>query len=177
VNFAGTGSNARSRIGILAGLLLVLERILPMVMYTGQALISPEKLVKSIWSDNPIIGTTVDPGGKLFTQEQNGLLALETPLQELVRTYLIPAYPTTCPPYASLKIIASHLNHILKLVYKPYLRYTRPDRSVADTVNNISIIECCCMSTIVMTGFRPHQVLTKWVQYVKMVLLYICEPE
>jgi len=81
VNFAGTGSNARSRIGILAGLLLVLERILPMVMYTGQALISPEKLVRCIWSDNPIIGTTVDPGRKLSTQEQNGLLALETPLQ------------------------------------------------------------------------------------------------
>jgi len=68
VNFDGTGSNARSRIGILAGLLLVLERILPIVMYTGQAFLSPEKLVRCVWSDNPIMGTTVDPAGKAFYQ-------------------------------------------------------------------------------------------------------------
>jgi len=68
VNFGGTGSNARSRIGILAGLLLVLERILPIVMYTGQAFLSPEKLVRCVWSDNPIMGTTVDPAGKAFYQ-------------------------------------------------------------------------------------------------------------
>ena len=68
VNFACTGSNARSRIGILAGLLLVLERILPIVMYTGQAFLSPEKLVRGVWSDNPIMGTTVDPAVKAFYQ-------------------------------------------------------------------------------------------------------------
>jgi len=69
VNFGGTGTNARSSIGILAGLLLVLERILPIVMYTGQAFLSPEKLVRCVWSDNPIMGTTVDPAGKAFYQK------------------------------------------------------------------------------------------------------------
>jgi len=68
VNFEGTGSNARSRIGILAGLFLVHETILPIVMYTGQAFLSPEKLVRCCWSDNPIRGTTVDPAGKVFYQ-------------------------------------------------------------------------------------------------------------
>jgi len=68
VNFGGTGSNARSRIGILTGLLLVLERILPIVMYTGQAFLSPGKLVRCVWSDNPIMGTTVDRAGKTFYQ-------------------------------------------------------------------------------------------------------------
>jgi len=68
VNFGGTGSNARSRIGILAGLLLVLERRLPIVMYTGQAFLSLEKLVRCVWSDNPIMGTPVDPAGKAFYQ-------------------------------------------------------------------------------------------------------------
>jgi len=68
VNFGGTGSNARSRIGILAGLRLVLERIFPIVMYTGQAFLSPEKLVRCVWSDNPIMGTTLDPAGKAFYQ-------------------------------------------------------------------------------------------------------------
>jgi len=68
VNFGSTGSNARSRIGILAGLLLVRERILPIVKYTGQAFLSPEKLVRCVWSDNPIMGTTVDPAGKAFYQ-------------------------------------------------------------------------------------------------------------
>jgi len=60
------------------------------------------------------MGTTVDPAGKLSTKEQNGLLVLETLLHEHVRTYLIPADPTTTPPYASLNIIAPHLNHILE---------------------------------------------------------------
>jgi len=68
VNFGGTGSNARSRIGILAGLFLVRERILPIVMYTSQAFLSPEKLVRCVWSDNPIMGTTVDAAGKVFYQ-------------------------------------------------------------------------------------------------------------
>jgi len=68
VNFAGTGSNARSRIGILAGLFLVRERILPIVMYTGQAFLSPEKFVRCVRSDNPIMGATVDPAGKAFYQ-------------------------------------------------------------------------------------------------------------
>ena len=68
VNFGCTGSNSRSRIGILAGLFLVRESILPIVMYTGQAFLSPEKLVRCIWSDNPIMGTTVDPAGKAFYQ-------------------------------------------------------------------------------------------------------------
>jgi len=53
VNFGGTGSNARSRIGILAGLFLVHETILPIVMYTGQAFSSREKLVRCFLSDNP----------------------------------------------------------------------------------------------------------------------------
>jgi len=45
VNFGGSGSNARSRIGILTGLFLIRERILPIVTYNGQAFLSPEKLV------------------------------------------------------------------------------------------------------------------------------------
>ena len=68
VNFGGTGSNARSRIGILTGKLLVLERILPIVMYTGQAFLAPEKLIRCVWSDNPIMGATVDPAGQAFYQ-------------------------------------------------------------------------------------------------------------
>jgi len=68
VNFGGTGSNARSRIGILAGLLLVHERRLPIIMYTCQAFLSLEKLVRCVWSDNLIMGTTVDPAGKAFNQ-------------------------------------------------------------------------------------------------------------
>jgi len=67
-NFGVTGSNARSRIGILAGLFLVHDRILPIVMYTGQGFLSPEKLVRCVWSDNPIMGTTVDLAGKAFYQ-------------------------------------------------------------------------------------------------------------
>jgi len=114
VNFGGTGSNARSRIGILAGLFLVRERILPIVMYTGQAFLSPEKLVRCVWSDNPIMGTTVDRWAKFSTKERNWLLGLETPLPRPVRTYLIPVYPTTSPPYASRNIIAPHSHHILE---------------------------------------------------------------
>ena len=68
VNFGGTVSNARSRIVILAGLLLALERILPIVMYTCQAFLSPEKLVRCLCSDNPIMGTTVDRAGKASYQ-------------------------------------------------------------------------------------------------------------
>jgi len=68
VNFGGTGSNARSRISILAGLLLIRERILPIVMYTSQAFLSPEKSVRCVSSDNPIMGTSVDPAGKVFYQ-------------------------------------------------------------------------------------------------------------
>jgi len=68
VNFGGTESNARSRIDILAGLFLGRQRILPIVMSTGQAFLSPEKLVRCVWSDNPIMGTTVDPGGRAFYQ-------------------------------------------------------------------------------------------------------------
>ena len=68
VNFGGTGSNTRSRIGILAGLFLVRKTILLIIMCTGQAFSSPEKLVRCVWSDNPIMGTTVDPAGKDFYQ-------------------------------------------------------------------------------------------------------------
>ena len=68
VNFEGTGSNRRNSIDILAGLVRVCERILPLVMYTGQVFLSPEKLVKYVWSDNLIMGTTVDPEGKAFYQ-------------------------------------------------------------------------------------------------------------
>jgi len=68
MNSGGTGSNTTTRVGILAGLLLVLERILLIVMYTVQAFLSPEKLVRCLWSDNPIMGTTVDPAGKAFYQ-------------------------------------------------------------------------------------------------------------
>jgi len=67
-NLGGTRSNARNRIGILAGLLLVHERILPIVMYTGQAFFPVEKVVRCVWSDNPIMGPTVDLGGKAFYQ-------------------------------------------------------------------------------------------------------------
>jgi len=68
VNFGGTGSNARSRIGILTGLLLVLKRILLIVMHTGQAFLSLEKLVRCVWLDNLIMGTTAGPAGKAFYQ-------------------------------------------------------------------------------------------------------------
>jgi len=78
VNFGRTGSNARSRIGIVAGLLLVLEKILLIVMYTGQALLSPEKSVRCIWSDNPIMGTTVDPASKAFYQGRECQWAVST---------------------------------------------------------------------------------------------------
>jgi len=60
------------------------------------------------------MGTTIDLAAKVYTKEQNGLLALETPLPRPLRTYLIPVYLTTSPPYASLKIIGLHLNHILE---------------------------------------------------------------
>jgi len=66
VSFGCTGSNARSRIGSLAGLFLICEMILSIVMNTGQAFLSPEKLVRCIWSDNPIIGTSIEPVGKGF---------------------------------------------------------------------------------------------------------------
>jgi len=95
VNFGSTGSNARSRIGILAGLFLVRERILPIVMYTGQAFLSPEKLVRCVWSDNPIMETTVDPAGKVFYQGMEWAVS-------------------TNPLYASQNIIAPHSNHILE---------------------------------------------------------------
>ena len=114
VNFGGTGSNARSRIDILAGLFLVHERILPIVIYTGQAFLSPERLVRCVWSDNPIMGTTVDPAGKVFYQGTEWAVSTENTTPKLVKTYLIPAHPTTSPPYASLNIIAPHLNHILE---------------------------------------------------------------
>jgi len=39
-----------------------------MVMYTGQAFLCLEKLVRCVWSDIPIVGTTVDPAGKAFYQ-------------------------------------------------------------------------------------------------------------
>jgi len=79
VNFGGTGSNARSRIGIFAGLLLVLEKILPIVIDTGQAFLSPEKLVRCVWSDNPIMGTTVDSAGKAFYQGTEWAFSTENP--------------------------------------------------------------------------------------------------
>jgi len=68
MNLGGTGSNARSRIGILAGRHLVLERILPIVMYPGQAFLPPENVGSCVWSDNPIMGTPVDPAGNAFYQ-------------------------------------------------------------------------------------------------------------
>jgi len=83
-------------------------------MYTGQAFLSLEKLLRWVWSDNPIMGTTVGPVGKAFYQGTEWAVSTRKPLQELVRTYLIPAYPTTSPPYASLNIIAPHLTHILE---------------------------------------------------------------
>jgi len=68
VNLGGTCTNARCWMGILAGLLVVLERILPIVMYIGQAFLSPEKLVRCVWSANPTMGTSVDPASKAFYQ-------------------------------------------------------------------------------------------------------------
>jgi len=40
---------------------------------------------------------------------------------------------------------------------------------VADTVDNIPIIDGCCMSSILDNGSRSHQVLTKWVQNVELL--------
>ena len=116
VNFGGTGSNLniRSRTGILAEEFLVRQRILPIVMYTGQAFLSSEKLVRCVCSDSSIVGATVDLAAKFSTNEWNGLLALETPLPRPVRTYLIPVYHTTSPPYESLNIIAPQLNDIVE---------------------------------------------------------------
>ena len=92
VNFGGTRSNARSLISILAGLLLLLERILPIVMYTGQAFLSLEKLVRCLWSDYPIMGTSVDPAGKAFYQGTGWAVSTRntTPrtCQDLSHTYL-----------------------------------------------------------------------------------------
>ena len=68
VNLRGTGSNARRSVWILAGLVLVLQRIYPIVIYTGQTFLSPAKLVRCVWSDNPILGTSVDQAGKDFYQ-------------------------------------------------------------------------------------------------------------
>jgi len=79
VNLGGTGSNARSSIDILAGLLLVLKRILPMVMDTGQAFLSPEKLVSCVWLDIPIMGTTFDPAGKAFYQGKEWAVSTANP--------------------------------------------------------------------------------------------------
>ena len=114
VNFGSTGSNVRSRIGILGGLLLVLERILPIVMYTGQAFLSREKLVTCLWSDNPIMGTTVDPAGKAFYQGTEWAVSTGNTTPRTCHDLSHTAYPTTTPPYASLNIIAPHLNHILE---------------------------------------------------------------
>jgi len=68
MNFGGTTSNGITRIGILAGLLLVLKSRFPIIICTGQAILSPEKLVKCVWSDNPIMGMSVDPAGQAFYQ-------------------------------------------------------------------------------------------------------------
>jgi len=40
---------------------------------------------------------------------------------------------------------------------------------VADTVNNILLIESCCMSTIIHNGFRPQPLLTRWVQNLEVL--------
>jgi len=100
VNFGGTGSNARSRIGILAGLFLVRERRLPIVMYTGQAFLSPEKLVRCVWSDNPIMGTTVDPAGKVFYQGTEWAVSTENTspktCQDLSHTCISHHQSTVC---------------------------------------------------------------------------------
>jgi hypothetical protein len=45
-NLGGTGRRASSMIAIFEGLLRVFERMFPIVMYTGQAFLSPEKLVR-----------------------------------------------------------------------------------------------------------------------------------
>src|SRR5207302_10994921 len=46
LNFGGTGNNARRRTGILTRLFLVCDRMLPTIIYTGQAFLLPEKLVR-----------------------------------------------------------------------------------------------------------------------------------
>jgi len=48
VNFGGTGSNASGGIGILAPMFLIREGILLIVMYTGLAFLSPEKLIRFV---------------------------------------------------------------------------------------------------------------------------------
>jgi len=60
------------------------------------------------------MGTTLDPAGKAFYQGMEWAVSTGNTTQELVRTYRIPAYPTISVPYASLNIIAPHLNHILE---------------------------------------------------------------
>src|SRR5207302_11406604 len=79
LNFGGTGNNARRRTGILTGLFLVRERMLPTVIYTGQAFLSPEKLVRGVWSENPIIGTKVDPAGSDFYRTTKLTVSTKTP--------------------------------------------------------------------------------------------------
>ena len=48
---------------------------------------------------------------------------------------------------------------------------------VADTVDNIPIIESCCMSTMIDNAFRLHQVLTESVHNVEVLSHGIGRPE
>jgi len=74
-----------------------------------------------------------DPCGlqweRFATKARNGLLALETPLQELVRTSLIPVYPILSLLYVSLNILAPHANPIPEYVCQRYLSTTGTEGS------------------------------------------------
>src|SRR5205807_257619 len=127
LNFGSTGNNARRGTGILTGLFLVRERIFPTVIYTGQAFLAPEKLVRSVWSENPIIGTNVDPAGSDFYRATKPTVSTRnTSNTKLLRTHFVPECPTTSPLCASQSTIVPHLNCIHKQVRKPYQVYMRP---------------------------------------------------
>jgi len=156
VNLRGTGSNATSRIGILAGLFLVRERILPIVMYSGQAFLSPEKLVRCVWSDNPIMGTTVDPAGKVFYQGTEWAVSIGNTSPKTCQDV-----SHTCISHYQSAVCISENNrtHTGSIFLNRCVNYMRAIRDLADhvvdTVNNIWIIESCYMGTSMNTGFRP----------------------
>ena len=61
----GRGKSAKRTVACFEALFLVLDRIFPIVIYIGQAFLSPEKLVKKVTSEVHMIGDRVAPSGNL----------------------------------------------------------------------------------------------------------------
>ena len=64
-SFGKTGNSARRRTAIDPGLLRRVDRRLPSVIYPGHAFFSPEKLLRWVWSNIPIMGTRVVLGERV----------------------------------------------------------------------------------------------------------------